>query len=160
MLGPRTPRPLRHIQCLANPGCSTHGERMRVPIQGEETVRCTLRAKKKDLQGTLSPGKGYQRGLVKTASPNKSTHQLTVRREARAVSSWGESESEVTQSCPTPCDPMDCSPPGSSAHGVLQARILEWVAIPISRASSWPRDRTYVSCASCIRDKRSSFFTH
>ena len=39
----------------------------------------------------------------------------------------------VTQSCPTVCDPMDCSPPGSSVHGVLQARILEWVAMPFSR---------------------------
>ena len=36
----------------------------------------------------------------------------------------------VTQLCPTLCDPMDCSPPGSSAHGILQARILEWTAIP------------------------------
>ena len=42
----------------------------------------------------------------------------------------------VTQSCPTLCDPMDCSPPGSSVHGILQARILEWVAIPFSRGSS------------------------
>ena len=41
---------------------------------------------------------------------------------------------------------MDCSPPGSSVHGVLQARILEWVAIPFSRGSSQPRDRTQVSC--------------
>ena len=40
-----------------------------------------------------------------------------------------KSESEVAQSCPTPCDPMDCSPPGSSVHGIFQARILEWVAI-------------------------------
>ena len=40
-----------------------------------------------------------------------------------------KSESEVAQSCPTPSDPMDCSPPGSSIHGTLQARILEWVAI-------------------------------
>ena len=43
-----------------------------------------------------------------------------------------KSESEVAQSCPTLCDPMDCSPPGSSAHGILQARILEWVAIAFS----------------------------
>ena len=42
------------------------------------------------------------------------------------------SESEVTQSCPTLCDPLDCSPPGSSVHGVLQARILEWVPISFS----------------------------
>ena len=52
----------------------------------------------------------------------------------------------VAQSCPTLCDPMDCSLPGSSVHGILQARILEWVAIPFSRGSSWPRDWTQVSC--------------
>ena len=51
-----------------------------------------------------------------------------------------ESKSEVAQSCPTLCDPMDCSPPGSSIHGILQARTLEWVAISFSRRSSWPRD--------------------
>ena len=45
------------------------------------------------------------------------------------------SESEVAQSCPTLCDPMDCSPPGSSVHRILQARILEWVAISFSRRS-------------------------
>ena len=59
----------------------------------------------------------------------------------------------VTQSCLTLCDPMDCSPPGSSVHGILQARILEQVAIPFSRESSWPRDR---NCVSCIADR---FFT-
>ena len=73
-----------------------------------------------------------------------------------------KSESEVAQSCPTPSNPMDCSLPGSSihgifqarelelgaiafsytVHGILQARILEWVAIPFSRGSSQPRDRT------------------
>ena len=58
----------------------------------------------------------------------------------------GESESEVAQSCPTLCDPMDCSPPGSSVHGIFQARILEWVAISPSRGSSQTRDRTHVSC--------------
>ena len=52
----------------------------------------------------------------------------------------------VTQSCPTLCDPMGCSPPGSSVHGILQAWILEWVAVPLSRGSSPPRDRTRVSC--------------
>ena len=48
----------------------------------------------------------------------------------------------VTQSCPTLCDPMDCSPPGSSVHGILQARILGWVAISFSREFYWPRDWT------------------
>ena len=50
----------------------------------------------------------------------------------------------VAQSCPTLCDPMDCSLPGSSVHGISQARILEWVAMPFSRGSS--RDGTQVSC--------------
>ena len=45
---------------------------------------------------------------------------------------------------------MDCSPPGSSMHGMCQARILEWVAISFSRGSSWSRDRTWVPCISCI----------
>ena len=51
----------------------------------------------------------------------------------------------VAQSCPTLCDPMDCSPPASSAMGIFHARILEWVAMP-SRGSSQPRDQTGVSC--------------
>ena len=51
----------------------------------------------------------------------------------------------VTQSCPTLCDPMNCSLPGFSVYGNLQARILEWIAIPFSRGSSWPRDQTLVS---------------
>ena len=54
-------------------------------------------------------------------------------------------KSEVTQSCQTLCDPMDCSLPDSSVHGILEARILEWVAISFSRGSSRPRDRTWVS---------------
>ena len=54
----------------------------------------------------------------------------------------------VAQSCLTLCDPMYCSLPGSSVHGILQARILEWVAIPFCRRSSQPRDRTWVSCIS------------
>ena len=48
----------------------------------------------------------------------------------------------VAQSCLTLCDLMDCSPPGSSVHGILQARILEWLASPFSRGSSWPKDQT------------------
>ena len=52
----------------------------------------------------------------------------------------------VAQSCPTLCNPMDCSLPRSSLHGISQARILEWVAISFSRLSSQPRDRSWVSC--------------
>ena len=51
----------------------------------------------------------------------------------------------VTQSCPTLCNPLDCSPPGFPVHGISQARILEWVAISSSRGSFWPRDQTHVS---------------
>ena len=52
----------------------------------------------------------------------------------------------VPQSCLTLCHSMDCSPPGSSVHGILQAKILEWVAMPFSRGSSRPRDQIQVSC--------------
>ena len=52
----------------------------------------------------------------------------------------------VAQSCPTLCDPMYYSPPGFSVHGILQARMLEWVAISFSRGSSGPKNQTQVSC--------------
>ena len=51
----------------------------------------------------------------------------------------------ITQSCPTLCDPMNCNSPGSSVHGNLQTRIPEWVAMPSSRGSCWPKDWTPVS---------------
>ena len=51
----------------------------------------------------------------------------------------------VTQSCLTLCEPMDYSPPGSSVHGILQASLLEWVAVPFSRGSSQPMDWTHIS---------------
>ena len=51
----------------------------------------------------------------------------------------------VAQLCPTLCDPMDYNPPGSWVHGIFQARIPEWVAIPFSSRPSQPRDRTWVS---------------
>ena len=57
---------------------------------------------------------------------------------------------KVSQSYLTLCDPKDCSPPGSSVHGIFQARRLECVAISSSRGSSWPRDRTSISWVSCI----------
>ena len=63
-----------------------------------------------------------------------------------ATLSWEcEWVSEVAQLCPTLCNPMNCSPPGSPIHGIFQARILEWATISFSRGSSWPRDWTEVS---------------
>ena len=53
---------------------------------------------------------------------------------------------ELLQSYPALCYPMDCSPPGSSVHGIVQVRILEWVAISFSRRSCRPRGGTHVSC--------------
>ena len=52
----------------------------------------------------------------------------------------------VAQSCPTLCDPMECSPPGCSVHGILHVILLEWVIISFAKETSWPRDRTQVSC--------------
>ena len=74
--------------------------------------------------------------------------------------SWKWSKAKVTQSCPTLCDPVDYT-----VHGILQARILEWVAIPFSRGSSQPRDWTQVSCIAggfftrwAIREAHGPFF--
>ena len=66
-------------------------------------------------------------------------HDLVAEQQQRAS---GKSH----QPCPTLCDHMDHSPPGSSVHGILQTRILEWVAISSSRGSSQPRDQTQVCC--------------
>ena len=64
---------------------------------------------------------------------------------------WGTWEQRVcAKSCLTLCVPMDCSPPGSSIQGILQARILEWVATPSSGGSSRPRGQTRVSYVPCI----------
>ena len=59
----------------------------------------------------------------------------------------------VPQSCLTLCDPMDCSPSGSSVHRISQERILEWVALSYSRGSSWSRDWTRISCTSSVVDE-------
>ena len=67
-----------------------------------------------------------------------------------------DSESEVAQSCPTLCNPMNSSLPGSAVHGIFQARILEWGAISFSRGTSQPRDQTPVSC---IADRHFTVWT-
>ena len=57
----------------------------------------------------------------------------------------------VAQLCGILCDPMDCSPPGSSVHGISQSRILEWLAIPSSRGSCQPKDRTRISASPALQ---------
>ena len=72
-------------------------------------------------------------------------HSFLKGRDADGISQHprpGVCCAELLQSCLTLCDPMDWSPPGSSVHGILQARILEWIAPPSSRGPSWFRDRT------------------
>ena len=59
------------------------------------------------------------------------------------------------QLCSTLCDPMDCSPPGSSVHGILLAKILQWVAIFFPRRSSQPGDRIHVSCIAAAKSRQS-----
>ena len=63
-----------------------------------------------------------------------------IKRTIQTTGGEHESESEVSQSCSICCDPMDCSLPGSSVHGIFQAIVLEWIAIFFSRGSSRPRD--------------------
>ena len=79
--------------------------------------------------GSLTPSEGL---------PWSPRHTQETVRPARCCRS-------AAQPCPTVCDPVGCSPPGSSVHGILQARRLEWVAISFSRGSSRPRDRTCIS---------------
>ena len=68
----------------------------------------------------------------------------------RVVSTCACEHAKLLQLCTNLGDPMDCSLPHSSVHGILQARILEWVAVPSSMGSSQPRDRTHLSYVSCI----------
>ena len=87
------------------------------------------------------------------------SHQGSIAKELESISSitYNGNESgkeyiytcmcdQSLQLCPTFRNPMDCSPPGSSVYGILQARILEWVAMSSFRESSQPKDRTQVSC--------------
>ena len=62
-----------------------------------------------------------------------------------------KNESEVAQSCQTLLDPMDCSLPGSSVHGIFQARVLEWGAIAFSERSTYPSAKSCISCTKCKR---------
>ena len=86
-------------------------------------------------------GRGLRRSVHNTRQQT-----LVCVRTSPPLRSLDSSLPVRARSCPTLCDPMDCSPPGSSGHGILQARILEWVAIHFSRGSFQPGDRTRVSC--------------
>ena len=82
-------------------------------------------------------GMRVESGEVET---ERSVHSSEERLSNPVIWLLNSKGGEVIQACLTLCDPMDCSPPGSSVHGILQTRILEWGAVPFSRGSSWPRD--------------------
>ena len=93
----------------------------------------------------------------KTASPAAKVSERLYPLGILLLSSCAHVGTQSLQSCPTHFGPMDCGLPGSSVHGILQARILESVAISPSRGSSRFRDGTCVSCISCITGV---FFNH
>ena len=98
---------------------------------------------------------------VSLASPALAGRFLSLAPPGKSLSR--KVEVLVAQLCPTLCDSMDYSPPGSSVPGIFQARILEWVAIPFSRGSSCPRDQTQVSCIAggffTVRATRGALFS-
>ena len=84
----------------------------------------------RDTKGTFQA----KMGSIKDRNGMNLTEAEDIKKKWREYTeSKSKSEIEVAQSCPTLCDPVDYSPPGSSVHGILQARIMEWVAIPFSR---------------------------
>ena len=102
----------------------------RFPPSGGEAVVCRRLPPSMSLQNVL-----LHQSCPKTEDDRKLLY--TLKNSVRA---------EWLQSCPTLCNPLDCSPSGSSIHGTLQARIVEWTVMPSSRGSSQLRDRTQVSC--------------
>ena len=88
----------------------------------------------------------FRQGLDQTQANEASRAEHLRKHQLSRSCEYGvKVKVKITQSCLTFCDPMDCSPPGSSVHSILQTIILEWVTVPFSRGSSQPRDRTQVS---------------
>ena len=83
--------------------------------------------------------------MILCESAAQASTRIKMQEKERNVFKETNVLSDVAQSCPTLCDPMDCSPPGSSVHGMFHARVLEWGAISFSRGSSQPRGQTQVS---------------
>ena len=98
-------------------------------FMGSQVYACLYKHKKYTLYNTQ---KCWKWVLMRNSVSSHFSNSCT------GISVWGSRKVSVAQSCPSLYDPMDCSLPGSSVHGVLQARILEWVTIPFSRGSSNP----------------------
>ena len=92
---------------------------------------------------------GYILDVFSIISNSRTWHWCKVSVWFQGTLSYVHVRVKSLQLCLTLCDPMDCSPPGSPVYGILQAGILEWVAMPCSRGSSWPKDCTHISYVSC-----------
>ena len=125
---------------LARGGLTLAGFSLKIKAVGKKKVEVTLEIYIAAHQPPLRVGMSHHLDVMGTFV--QSAIQDFCRDTMRACS--------VAKSCPILCDPMGCGPPGSPVHRILQARILEWVAISSSRRSSWPRDSTCVSCGSFI----------
>ena len=106
-------------------------------------------------RGPQESAMGTGNGTSETNSEEKKSLDCRVRNKINCLEPNRAIDMElhawsVSQSCLSLCDPMDCSPPGSSVHGILQTRTAGWVAMPSSRGSSQLRDQTHSSCVSCI----------
>ena len=113
-----------------------------------ELTECMLNVKRKRSRTETWTMHMFNKVEMKKERPGSRLRRISRRDWRRATEAEGKlSESVfIAQSCMTVCNPVDCSPPGCSVNGVLQARILAWVAMAFSRGSSQPRDQTHVSC--------------
>ena len=113
------------------------------PLAEQEMKRAR---KKKRAEILKSPGSPGHKGIQVFSTGFHQDLRRNPGSRAKTHEQWPFHGVIVTQSCLTVCAPMDYSLPGSSVHGILQARILEWFAISFSRGSSQPRDQTWVFC--------------
>ena len=108
---------------------------------------------------SLALNLSQHQGLFQSVGSSHQVAKVLVLQLQYLSSQWMKSKVSVAQSCPTLCNPMDCSPPGSSIHGIFQASVLEWVAIPLNipmNTQGWfPLGLTWSPCGP--RDPQESF---
>ena len=121
------------------------GSQSRTRLSDWTELKDSCKSRVEKTNNPLKNGKNLKRHFTKDTRWMSSKHLIMC-----SVINYYCTHAKSLQLCPTLCDPMDYSPPGSSDHGILQAKLLEWVAISFSRGSSLSKDWTYVSCISCI----------